>query len=142
MNMDMPSETEELPKFKNQWNRLVLRLFDRRKWHAHGILCWFLRRSFLRYVPFPYPSVATPEQWQLQAEQMVQNRSLSRAHWQRAIKMNAFNGTNLKELHYIRGKVGLEWAFVEDSLLTGLLAARTSRYMPLVLRQAAVNDAD
>ena len=58
---------------------MVLRLGHRAVWHVRGMLLWLLQRPYLRYAPFPYPSVSTVSQRQLQAEQMVVSGAVQEA---------------------------------------------------------------
>ena len=83
------------------WRRMCLRLFDRARWHVHGLLLWLLQRPSLRYVPFPYPSVKTVDQWNLQADQMVLSRAASHRHVLRARQARAFTAKNLQDLIWL-----------------------------------------
>lgn len=120
---------------------MCLRLVDRARWHIHGLLLWLLQRPSLRYAPFPYPTVQTVSQWELQAEQMGASGALSRNHASRARQAHAYNATNLEKLTWLRNRVGLQLAFLEDGLLTGMLAARAQRGTAQTLRRAAIAEA-
>lgn len=63
-----------------RWRRFVLRLVDRVIWHWHGLLLWLVQRPSLRYLPYPYPAVATVKDWLLQAEAMTHGSALSSRH--------------------------------------------------------------
>ena len=132
-------------KFKEEvlcrFNRLLVRMLLRSRWHVQGLLLWLLQRPYLRYVPYPYPSVKTVEQWQLQADQMAVAKSASRRHVTRALQLKAFTAKNLQELTWLRGRVGLRQAFLEDTMLTGMLAARAQRGTAAYLRKAAIAEA-
>lgn len=104
---------------------MQLHLFERALWAAQGVLLWLARRPQLRWAPLPWPSVETLPQWRLQAEAMVSHRSLPRRHLERG--REHFNAKALAELTWLRNRIGLKMAFLEDPLLEGMLAARANR---------------
>lgn len=127
-------------KVQIKWERFVLRMRERRSWHDCGLRLWLLRRPSLRFVPFPYPSVANAHQWKLQAEGMVANGCLIRRHLQRAIAPMA-SAEHLKEMHWFRDRVGWQLAFLEDPVLQGMMAARVQKGVRSQIRQAAIKEA-
>lgn len=119
----------------------MLRLIDRARWHVHGMLLWLLQRPYLRYLPVPYPSVTTLEQWKLQCGQMVASRSWSSAWIKKGHAAKQFTVSNLAELAGFRSRQGLHWTFLEDPLLQGMMAARQTKGAVSSLRKAAVAEA-
>lgn len=110
-----------------KWRRFVLRLWDRQQWHFRGLVLWLCARSFLRYLPFPYPSISSVDQWELQAQSMVNHRTLISSHLQAAIRDGAFTASNLIEMSRFRDRCGWKLAFLEDSLLSGFLAIKANK---------------
>lgn len=121
-----------------RWERMVKRSFVRAQWHVYGLLLWLLRRPWLRYVPYPYPSVGGVDQWELQADLMVTNRSMSKKHLIRARQLKAFTAQNLQEVRVLRDRIGWEHSFVEDPMLEGMLLARHSKRVTAKLKAAAL----
>lgn len=112
------------------------------EWHAKGILLWLVQRSCLRYAPFPYPSVSTCEAWKEQANKMAfKDGCLSQRHLERAALTDAFTAANLADCIWLRNRVGLKVAFVEDPLLEGMLAARSVKGTASQLRKEAFAEA-
>ncbi|CAE7872695.1 Mfsd6, partial [Symbiodinium necroappetens] len=96
--------------------------------HFGGLLLWLLQRPSLRYVPLPYGSVRSPAQWKEQAESMVKNGALPRRHYRRALLDNLFDNLELlKDGAYLRDRLGLRLAFLEDPMLDGMMAAKATR---------------
>lgn len=121
---------------------MVLRLIKRFEWHARGILLWLVQRVCLRYVPFPYPSVSTCEAWREQAQKMAfQHGSLSQRHLERAVLTQAFNSANLADCMWLRNRVGIKVAFLEDPLLDGMLAAKAGKGVAQAVRKEAYAEA-
>jgi hypothetical protein len=58
---------------------------------------------------------------------MAGNGAWPKRHLARAKDMKAFNAQNLKDLRWLRDRVGWHLAFVEDHLMEGMLLARHSR---------------
>lgn len=102
----------------------------RARWHLFGLLLWLVRRPLLRNVPFPHPAVGKVEQWLTQADMMVGNGALSKKHLARAKASNAFTVKNLMDLRWIRDRLGWRLAFLEDSLMEGMMLARDSKKIP------------
>lgn len=80
-------------------------------------------------------------QWQLQAQNMVANGALPKAHFQRAQTLQSFTAANLKECMWLRDRLGWQTSFVEDPMLQGMLAARSSKGIASKIRQEAVSEA-
>ena len=55
-----------------RWRRFALRLVARYDWNREGLRLWLVRHPGLRWLPFPYPSVASPDAWRSQATAMVE----------------------------------------------------------------------
>lgn len=123
-----------------RWNRFILRLVDRRNWHARSLLIQFASRAHLRYLPFPYPSVCSVEQWLLQAQSMINMKTMSRRHHFIALETGGYTVEHLLELGRLRDRCGWKMAFVEDSLLAGFLAARSQKGQREKLRAAALEE--
>ena len=64
--------------------------------------------------------MAAVPQWIEQAEAQVQLGTLPRSWLARGV----YSAQSLKEMTWFRGRVGLHFAFLEDTLLNGLLASR------------------
>ena len=102
----------------------------RRLAHAGSLAIWLLQRPGLRWLPPPYPSVGSPEQWRMQAESMVANRAFPRRHYHKALSTTTFqSGHNLAECCFLRNRMGLELSFLEDPLLMGMMACRAAKGM-------------
>lgn len=128
-------------KLLGRWSRMVLRLGHRAVWHVRGMLLWLLQRPYLRYAPFPYPSVSTVSQWQLQAEQMVASGALSKRHLERGRQQGVFKVGPLSELCWFRNRMGIHLSFLEDPMLIGMMAARQMKGAASNLRREAVKEA-
>ena len=120
---------------------MVLRKVERAVWHAVGQLLWLVQRPYLRYLPYPYPSVSIPTAWAEQAEGMVKSGSYSRRHFRRAVDRKAFNQQNLYECIQLKNRMGIEHCFVEDPMLVGMLAARSNKGLTQRLRAGVIADA-
>ena len=124
-----------------RWRRFVLRLVDRVIWHWHGLLLWLVQRPFLRYLPYPYPAVATVKDWLLQAEAMTHGSALSSRHLLRGQANGAFTAANLVAMSRFRDRVGWQAAFLEDGVMQGLLLARGRRGQSQRIKAAAIQEA-
>ena len=124
-----------------RWRRFTLRLMDRKDWHLRSLLLWLCSRASLRFLPFPYPSVISPAQWIQQAELMCQRGLLPGAHLRMAKDKGGFTAHNLQALSTFRNRVGWQLAFLEDDMLTGMMAARSMKGQAQVLREAAFAEA-
>jgi hypothetical protein len=118
--LEHPREMSESPAI-DRWRRCVLRFRARQGWAHEGVRLWLLQRPSLRWLPFPYPSVAAVPQWIEQAESQVQLGTLPRS-W---LARGNYTAKALKEMTWFRSRVGLKFAVLEDTLLTGILAARS-----------------
>lgn len=125
----------------HKWRRFVLRLWDRQLWHLGGLLLWLCAHSSLRFLPYPYPSIATVQQWQLQAQAMVSQHTLISRHLEAANSAGAFTAQNLIEMSRFRDRVGWSQAFLEDSLLSGFLAVKAMRGQKYQLKKEAMAEA-
>ena len=105
-----------------QWRRMYLRIVARAVWHARGILLWLLQRHSLRFVPLPYTFWATVESWKEPAGTLAHLKRIPAA-W---VKKGTFTAVNLAEAAWLRDRLGLRLAFLEDPHLDGMLAARRS----------------
>ncbi|CAK9043510.1 unnamed protein product [Durusdinium trenchii] len=123
-----------------RWNRFALRLMSRNAWHAQSILIQFASRSHLRFLPFPYPSVGSVEQWLLQAQSMVNMNTLNRRRHHLALEAGSYTAENLMELGRLRDRCGWKTAFLEDGLLAGFIAARAQKGQRDRLRAAALEE--
>ncbi|CAK9035342.1 unnamed protein product [Durusdinium trenchii] len=128
-----------------RWRRMLLRLRATAAWHAHGLLLWLLPRPQLRYAPFPYPSISHTRHWQEQAESMTlqKPKALMVKHWQRARTQepSVYTTKNLLDLGQFRNRAGLNFAFMEDNMLQGMLAARASKGLTAQLKRDAIQEA-
>lgn len=68
-------------------------------------------------------------------------RAIPQQHHQRAIHFQAYSTQNLHELSQFRNRLGLEFAFVEDNLLQGMLAARSGKGIKQQLKKEAMKEA-
>ncbi|CAE7790137.1 Mfsd6 [Symbiodinium sp. CCMP2592] len=124
----MPAFLEGTAKVIQRYRRLCLRVLGRNMWHFGGLLLWLLQRPSLRYVPLPYGSVRSPVQWKEQAEAMVKNGAWPRRHFRRAVMENLFENLELlKDGAYLRDRLGIRLAFLEDPMLDGMLAAKATK---------------
>ena len=128
-----------------RWRRMLLRLRAKAAWHARGLLLWLLPRPQLRYAPFPYPSISHTRHWQEQAESMTlqKPKALMVKHWQRARTQepSVYTTKNLLDLGQFRNRAGLNFAFMEDNMLQGMLAARASKGLTAQLKRDAIQEA-
>ena len=108
--------------------------------HTRG-LALALAATSLRWVPVPYPATSDTKQWRQQAESMVANGSLAKCHLTRAQQVGAFTAQNLKDAVFLRNRMGFNSAFIEDSLLTGMLAARATKGLASRIRADAIQEA-
>ena len=126
-----------------RWRRLIVRLRAKARWRAHGLLLWLYPRPHLRYAPLPYPSISHTQQWEQQSVSMWRQkpRALPQQHHQRAIHYKAFTTQNLHDLSQFRNRLGLEFAFVEDRLLQGMMVGRSVKGMNQQLKREAIKEA-
>ncbi|CAE7718191.1 pgsA [Symbiodinium sp. CCMP2592] len=100
----------------------------RNDWHFGGIFLWLLQRPGVRFAPLPYASIQSSEQWREQAEQMVKNGAWPRRHFRKAVLNGLFEDMSvMKACCYLRDRLGVRLAFLEDPMLEGMLAARSSK---------------
>ncbi|CAE7888862.1 unnamed protein product [Symbiodinium sp. KB8] len=96
------------------WRRFALRLIGRREWHYEGLRLWLVKRPSLRWLPVPYPAVSTV------GEAMMNGGILPRRWGDRMF----FAPASLVSLTWFRSRAGLEFCFLEDPMVSGMLAAR------------------
>ena len=118
-----------------------MRLIGRYAWHAQSLQVWLLQRCYLWFLPFPYPSIASVEDWKFQAKTMADQLVMVPYHWQRARDNGAFTSQNLLELSKFRDRVGWKFAFMKSCILSGLMAAKASRGISMKLKTAALEEA-
>ena len=111
-------------KSVSKWRRFMLRANERALWHVHGILLWLLRRPFLRCLPLPYPAVGTVKDWDKQMSQMLEAGAISKRCAQKIKADKLMTSEALRDCCWLRDRLGLRVAFMEDPILPGLLAAR------------------
>lgn len=129
-------------KFNPQWRRFVLRMRARAAWHIKGIVLWLVQRSYLRFLPFPWPASSTLEAWEEQAKQMaLQFRTLPRAHYAKAASEKKFTARHLLEMTWLRNRLGLKLCFLEDPLLQGMLAGRAQKGLASQIKKEAAEEA-
>lgn len=124
-----------------RWRRFIMRLVDRYMWHARSLLLWLVQRSSLRFLPFPYPSISTVEDWEYQARTMAEQLVVVPRHTYLATKNKAFTSKNLLEMSRFRDRVGWRFAFMGDSVLSGLMALKASCGVNAKLKAAALEEA-
>ncbi|CAE7273095.1 tenm3 [Symbiodinium sp. KB8] len=120
-----------------RWRRMFLRAVARYDWSREGVRLWLVKQPGLRWLPFPYPSVSSVEQWRLQAAAMVEQRTMPGRWLSKAV----FNQQNLASMAWLRSRVGLRFAFLEDPIVAGMMAARSQPGRQARLRTAALREA-
>ena len=140
VQMAQVTGTDAVPKghsvVAGRWKRMVLRALSRFAWSRESVHLWLLKHPELRFLPIPYPSVASVGQWQLQAFAMAENGAYPRKWLGRGLYMQ---GT-LAAVTWVRSRVGLTFAFLEDLMLTGMLAARPQHVRQARIRHAALKE--
>ena len=68
------------------------------------------------------------------------NKSLARKHGVKAMRGKVLSSANLQHCVSLRNRMGLELAFLEDPLLQGILAAKTTKGMAARIRAQALED--
>ena len=107
-----------------KWPRMVARLHARALWHVRGVLyCGFCSDHTCGLLPFPYPSVSSPAAWKQQAESMLSRGLMTR----KCFNGLAWTAGNLHEVGWLRNRLGLCTAFLEDPLVEGMLAAKKAK---------------
>lgn len=130
------------PRVVQRWRRFTARLGTRFDWHIRGILLWLLQRPMLRWVPLPYPSVGSVKMWIEQSESMGKNGTLPKRHYRRAVDRGHFTIQNLQDGVFLRNRLGLEMAFLEDQIMCmGMKAARSAKGMQSRIRAEAMVEA-
>ncbi|CAE7211399.1 ABCB25 [Symbiodinium natans] len=119
-----------------RWRRMMLRAVARFDWSREGLRLWCVKHPELRWLPFPYPSVSSVEQWRLQVDGMVANGCYPRKWLGRGV----FSQGTLASLTWFRSRVGLKFAFLEDPVLSGMLAARWQPGRMNRIKNAAIKE--
>eukprot|EP00435_Cladocopium_sp_Y103_P055988 s1252_g18.t1 len=88
-----------------------------------------------RFLPFPYASIASVEDWKLQAKTMADKLVVVPYHWLRARDSGASHARTL-EL-----PKGWKFAFMGGCILGGLMAVKASHGNSTKLKTAAVEEA-
>ena len=120
----------------DRWRRMLLRSLARFDWSREGVRLWCVKHPELRWLPFPYPSVSSVEQWRLQLDGMV----ASGCYPKRWVGRGRFTSTTLASMSWLRGRVGLKFAFLEDPVLSGMLASRQQPGRMNRIRTAAIRE--
>eukprot|EP00439_Symbiodinium_sp_Y106_P055911 s2181_g7.t2 len=124
----------------NRFRRMCLRLLERNVWHFAGLLLWLLQRPLLRYVPLPYSNTRSLEEWKEQAEAMVKQGAWPRRHYRTALMQGKFEDVGLmKDAGYLRDRLGIKLAFLEDPMLPGMLAARYTKGVKAAIQSQMVD---
>lgn len=124
-----------------RWRRFIMRLVGRFMWRAESLQLWLLQRSHLRFLPWPYPSISSVEDWKYQSKTMADQLVLVPRHHELALHREAFTSQNLLELSRFRDRVGWKFAFMEDEVLSGLMALKSGRGVSAKLKAAALEEA-
>ncbi|CAE7263203.1 unnamed protein product [Symbiodinium microadriaticum] len=133
-----PGRREE--RVCHRLRRMCLRLLERNVWHFVGVLLWLLQRPSLRYVPLPYSNTRSVEEWKEQAEAMVKGGALPRRHFRLAVMGRKFEDVGLlKDAGYLRDRLGIKLAFMEDPMLPGMLAARYTKGVKAAIQNQLVD---
>ena len=124
-----------------KWHRFAGRLLVRLQWHVSGLLLWLVRRPGLRFVPMPYPAIGNLHQWRLQAQKMETSGALARGSVMKAENLGHFTMGNLQGAIWLRNRMGLQQAFLEDPLLIGILAGRSVKGLSAKVKQESIAEA-
>ena len=124
-----------------RWRRMTLRLRERFQWAAKGVVLWLVQRPSLRWLPLPYPSVATPEAWLEQAQKQVKDKVQSFRHVDKAWRQWKFNLKNLGDCAYLRQRLGLRVSFIEDPLVEGMVMGMAAKGLNTKIRKAVQEEA-
>lgn len=133
-------KTDDECKTLGKWRRFILRGRARALWHVHGILLWLLRRPSLRCLPLPYPAVGTVRDWDRQMSQMLEAGALSKRCVQKIRDQKLMTAEALRDCSWLRDRLGVRVAFMEDPILPGLLAARGAKGMAAKMKAAAAQE--
>lgn len=139
----MPRELTAEEKTKRQisrWRRFQLRLLERARWRAYGLLLWVLQRPAIRFLPFPYPSTASVEAWIQQVKDMLRMKIIVTKHGNFVLDRKLCAAKLLQDCRALTNRVGWKLAFLEDPILDGLLAARAAKGQTLRIRQAVLSE--
>ena len=123
-----------VPTFKGR--RLV-----QRGGSAKLAFAWAVVMAHLRYVPLPYPAINSLARWKLQAQEMERHHLMPHGTFQKATTLGHFNMGAMQECMWLRNQMGLQVAFVEDPILMGMLAARSSKGLASQVKHEALKEA-
>ena len=79
--------------------------------------------------------------WELQALEMVKTRSLPKSAFLKVKATGGFALANLQNAVTLRNRMGLKLAFLEDPLLTGMLAGKMVAGLASQIKSAAIKEA-
>ena len=102
-----------------RWRRMLLKAQHRAMWHIQGLLLWLVQRPGLRFLPWPYPSVKSCEEWQAQLEVMRADSIWPRRHLRLAASRMTLS--RLGECLHLRDRVGFKLAFLEDGRMFSMV---------------------
>lgn len=102
--LPMPTRAEiQSARNTQRWLRFCCRLEARSLWHWGGLRLWLIQRPGLRKYPLPWPGTSTERAYEEQT----------------GIKLSAII---LNDLVYLRDKLGLRLAFLENEQVSAALA--------------------
>jgi len=102
---------------------------------------WLVQRPSLRWLPLPYPSVATPEAWLEQAQKQAKDKVQSFRHVDKAWRQGKFNLKNLGDCAHLRQRLGLRVSFIEDPLVEGMVMGMAAKGLNTKIRKAVQEEA-
>ncbi|CAK9107883.1 unnamed protein product, partial [Durusdinium trenchii] len=124
-----------------RWTRMVARLAARQAWHLWGVFLWLVRRPSMRFVPLPYPSVSTVKQWRLQGKTQEENGIVPKGTFQKAELWQAWTVSNMSDCIWLRNRMGIRYAFLEDPILMGMLAAKSAKGLTARVKKESIAEA-
>lgn len=117
------------------------RLAARQAWHLWGVFLWLVRRPSMRFVPLPYPSVSTVKQWRLQGKTQEENGIVPKGTFQKAELWQAWTVSNMSDCIWLRNRMGIRYAFLEDPILMGMLAAKSAKGLTARVKKESIAEA-
>ena len=115
----------------------MLRSQERSLWAAKGLLLWLHRKPWLRYLPLPFPSTTTLQQWKEQALKQAMDGIFPKQHFKKAELAQSFNMQNLGDCSHLRDRLGLATSFMEDPKVEGMLCGRAMKGLGAKLKKQA-----
>ena len=120
----------------------MLRSQERSVWAAKGLLLWLLlRKPWLRFLPLPYPSTTTLQQWKEQALRQAMDGVIPKQHLKKAELAQTFNMQSLGDCSHLRDRLGLAVSFMEDPKVEGMLCGRAVKGLGAKLKKQAQAEA-